>query len=251
MLQEKDVQKANKEFYDIAADIYEVADGRRKDFPLWLEDILKKLAERTDGKVLIDLGSGSGWVANIASKYFKTVIAVDISYKILNTIKSDLYKLNCILENLPVKNESCDAITCFAVLHHICYLKPVLFEAFRVLKKNGIFYSDHDITEEFVQKFYLPMKIYRKINSAERRYFRMDKRLTSELYKKSEIHENGISSKEVMSLVKEAGFNDISISHHWLGLNRLTDVMFGFLGHKGTACGWAPIMSIKAIKQEI
>ncbi|MEQ8191329.1 MAG: class I SAM-dependent methyltransferase [Candidatus Eremiobacterota bacterium] len=244
----KEVQKANKEFYDIAANIYEEADGRRKDFPLWLEDIIKKLALETKGERLIDFGSGSGWIAKVALKYFKHVIAVDISDVILRKIDGHLYKVNSTLEELPFKSESVDVITCFAVLHHINDFKPVFHETFRILRKNGIFYSDHDLSKEFMDRFYIPMKIYRKITNPEGRYLKMDKRLTEELYKKSEIHSEGIASSDVSSLLTEAGFHKVDYNYHWLGLNGLTDFLFGYQGHKGVKCSWAPLLSVTAIK---
>ncbi|HPG29960.1 MAG TPA: class I SAM-dependent methyltransferase [bacterium] len=250
MISENDVIEANKKFYDIIADKYEETDGRRGAFPKWLDLILKEISEKTGGRILIDLGTGSGWIARRASKYFSSIIAVDISFNILRNINGNIKKVNAALERLPFKNNVADAAVCFAVIHHIYNVEPLIKESGRVLKRGGAFYSDHDISADFIKYFKIPLALYRKIFAAEKKYLKIDSRLTSEMYKLSEIHSNGVECGKLEKAFKNNGFSDLKISFHWLGLTKLTDVLPGIFGRSKFFKRFAPLISASALKSK-
>ena len=250
MISENEVIAANKKFYDIIANKYEETDGRRKSFPKWLDLILKETAEKTDGRIFIDLGTGSGWIAKRASNYFSKIIAVDVSFNILRNIDGNIKKVNAALERLPFKKEVADAAVCFAVIHHIYNAEPLIEESSRVLKRGGAFYSDHDISADFIKYFKIPLAIYRKIFAAEKKYLKLDNRLTTEMYQLSEIHSNGVESGKLEKAFKNKGFSDLRITFHWLGLSKLTDIMPGIFGRSKFFKGLAPLISISAFKSK-
>lgn len=241
------IKEANRIFYDIAADIYEQVDGRRTtDFPSWLDNNLKKIAEYSDKGSLLDIGTGTGWIACRAKEYFDYVVAIDISSAILKKIeRENIIKVSCDAEFMPFRDESFDVAVSFSLLHHIYDIESLLKEIYRILRAGGILYTDHDIEKNFVRRFSLPMRIYRKIFDASRRYNRADKRLTRELYQASEIHSDGIDGKSIEAILNSIGFSETVISYHWLGLSSVTDK---FLGNRLNKRGWAPILSIIAKK---
>ncbi|MCK5599472.1 class I SAM-dependent methyltransferase [bacterium] len=103
------------------------------------------------GKVL-DLGTGSGWLAAYISKYEEVdeVYALDFSTltlkenfpRIANWIGCDKDKIKRIVADfhlLPFKDNSLDVVLCDAALHHSDNPVALLKEIKRILKKGGSF----------------------------------------------------------------------------------------------------------------
>lgn len=241
------VKEANKQFYNIAANIYERVDGRRgARLPDWLDEKLRKIAKCSSGGTVLDVGSGAGWIARNVLGYFKNVVAIDISPIILQKVdQENIDKVVCDVEFMPFKNESFNTVICFSVLHHIYNIELLMKELHRILRKGGMLYSDHDIEKNFVKRFNIPLRIYRKFFDASQRYSKIDERLTKELYETSEIHSNGIDSNNIVAILNSIGFREIVVSYHWLGLNFITDKIFSKVTSK---CSWAPILSVTARK---
>jgi len=239
------VKEANRKFYDAISDIYEKADGRRtKMLNQWLSDRLKKLSSGTSGKILLDIGCGTGFVLKNGADFFSHSLGIDISPEILKKVeRGQGVCADCCL--LPLKDSSVDMVTCFAVLHHICDYSPLLQEISRVLKKGGVFYADHDIDKTFVKKFYPLVYLYRLIFNPEKRYERLARGATRELYRLSEIHSGGIDSIGIADKLRVLGFVQVKVSYHWFGLN-------GFLNRvvkdREFGRGFAPLACITGRK---
>lgn len=246
----KQVREANRIFYDIAAGVYEAVDGRRDEhLPQWLDDVLADLAKQFGGGTLLDVGSGTGWILRGAGRYFEELIASDISATILHKVPhGSAHLVACEGEAMPFADESIDVVTCFAVLHHIWDPRPLIREVHRVLRPGGLFYSDHDMDTAFMSRFRLPMAVYRRLSDAEKRYRRADNRLTTELYRLSEVHSSGVDASGIIQTMASCGFAEVKPSWHWLGLGALTDTIFGRLGHRGAGRGWAPLFSVTGRK---
>lgn len=247
-----DVKDANKIFYNLAADVYEQVDGRRnEEVSKWLDGIIENLSNKTSGETLLDLGCGTGFVMRKASKYFKKIYGIDISQKMLNKIElvPNMKVFTGDITDLPFENNSFDVVTSVAVLHHILDHISVVKEVYRVLKKEGIFYTDHDIDSRFVKIFYVPLKIYRKIFDAGKKYTKANKDITRELYELSEIHSDGIEVFDLIRELKSAGFTEIQVYYHWLGLsNFINNIMKLFKNKRNFPRGFAPSFSIIAKK---
>ena len=152
---EQVVKAANRQFYDAVADRYEEIDGRRSPaLEAWLRNNLVSIRQRVHGGRLLDIGTGSGLVTRCAEGLFMSRIGIDLSSRILvaNREAFDL-AVTADVDNLPFADNSIDVVTCFAVLHHLYDLKSLVSEVARVLRPQGIFYSDHDMDAAFSKRF--------------------------------------------------------------------------------------------------
>ncbi len=87
---------------------------------------------------VLDIGTGSGYIAFNLSKVCGEVISVDVSDQRETKEGYKFFKLNH--ERLPFKSQSFDVIISNHVIEHVVDQKLHLSEANRVLKKNGVFY---------------------------------------------------------------------------------------------------------------
>lgn len=250
MVSEIDVKKANKLFYDIIAEDYENVDSRRSPVTFrWIKSTLSKLSAKTQGKKILDIGCGNGFVMRASTKCFEQVYGADISLNVLNPIKNTCDgAVCCDVFNLPFKDNTFDVVSCFAVLHHCHSHKNLVAEAHRVLKKGGIFYSDHDLDISFMRNFYILMKLYRFFFDFEQKYLEKNKKITKKTYKLTEFHSEGINSKRIIENLKSAGFKKIIPQRHWLGI---TDLLTSFLLKLRIIRfrrGFAPLFSVVARK---
>ena len=94
-------------------------------------------------KLVLDIGCGSGRFADIVSTMGGTTIALDYSNAI-DAAKDNVNNKNVLFIqgdalSLPIKNEVIDFSYSIGVLHHTPNPKKGVEEAYRVLKKDGIF----------------------------------------------------------------------------------------------------------------
>lgn len=98
-----------------------------------------------ENRRLLDLGCGTGFIIHLAHDLFTTIHGIDITDDMMKQI--DLSSGNIELftgeaENTPFENDSYDMVTAYSFLDHVVSHKDVLSEAFRVLKRGGVFYTD-------------------------------------------------------------------------------------------------------------
>jgi len=241
------VKSANREFYDAISENYEQVDGRRSDtLKAWLRHTLEGLRREAPGGVLLDIGSGGGVVTSCAERFFDLRIGLDISQKILavNSASFD-YGVAADIDFLPVSDDSVDVVTCFATLHHLYSFDDLSSGIARALKPGGIFYSDHDMDGAFYDRFKILLAVYRKINNARAGYKSVCGDIDDELYDLSEWGQDGVDSESIIGNLESRGFS-VESSYHWYGLGRMTDILFG---QKARSKGWAPLVSIRAVKR--
>jgi ubiquinone/menaquinone biosynthesis C-methylase UbiE len=241
------VKQANKFFYNTVANIYEDIDGRRTDeIKIWLSQVLKDLSRITDGDVLVDFGCGSGFVSESGKQYFKRIYGIDISFEMLKLAKDKATGVVCAdSAYIPLKDNSVDVVVCFAVLHHIFNHKPLFREIYRILRKGGVLYSDHDMNSAFHERYKIPLKLYRYIFDTGKKYIKAGKQITKELYELSEIYSNGLDVNTIRNYLMEEGFRNVELSYHWFGLNRFINRL---VKHREFSEGFAPLVRIKAYK---
>ncbi len=99
-----------------------------------------------DGKKVLDIGCGSGWIEEmLLDKGAKAIDAIDISEEVIKSAKAKkLKKVKYKVAgatNLPYPDSSFDLVVCFEVMEHIEKdgENNLFSEASRVLKKNGYF----------------------------------------------------------------------------------------------------------------
>ncbi|MFZ2957880.1 MAG: class I SAM-dependent methyltransferase [Candidatus Ozemobacteraceae bacterium] len=241
-----DVKAANRRFYDTIAPVYEKIDGRRSEtLGEWLKTTLRSLRSRVSGGILLDLGTGNGFVNRCAEGIFQTRLGSDISPEILRT-KPDARDaaVAADVDHLPFRSGSIDTIVAFAVLHHLSGFEGLVSEVARVLKPGGIFYSDHDMDARFRSRFALPLSLYRFLSRGRTKYTVACPGITPEMYALSEFQENGIDAALLVRLFLMAGFT-VQTHFHWYGLHPLSDAFFGNTPHRR---GHAPLVSLTAVK---
>lgn len=241
------VKNANRAFYDIVGPSYERLDRRRTTgLRGYLYRKLGLISEQCGGGSILDLGCGSGFVSNIARGLFAERYAVDISPKILESINDEgLIKINSDADSIPVNPESIDCVVTFAMLHHCFEYKPMFSEIYRIMRKGGIYYSDHDMDSVFFSRFSPLLKVYRRLTDPRKRFLSECKSLSAEIYELTEFQSEGIPAEKIAQILTMTGFKDIRLDYHWYGLSPLTDTIFGERNYKK---GFAPLVRISATK---
>lgn len=142
----EEIKRANIEYHTKMADSYDKEQPHyRPENVKRVEGIIKDLSERCNHRSLLDIGCGTGFILNIAKKYFDWVVGIDITKATLD--KVDLSGGNIELElaessNMPFENETFDVCTAYSFLHHLPELPLTFKEVFRCLKREGLFYAD-------------------------------------------------------------------------------------------------------------
>lgn len=107
------------------------------------------------GSSVLELGCGGG-VKYFSSRY--KMIGLDLSFKSLQNVPSDYeYKIQADALNLPLSNDSVDAIISSCFWEHIepALKHKMLNEFYRILKKSGkiLFYYDIDTVHPYISAF--------------------------------------------------------------------------------------------------
>ena len=146
----------------------------------YIKRIKKSLLDRDiTGKKLIDIGSGSGYVAIEMAKMGVEVIACDITKEYLKFIEdykkrfrlANLKLVNCSADKIPIKNNSVDYVVANAILEHLVYEKKAIKEWKRILKPKGKIFLTVPIKYKYIWPFFLPLHIiYDKKIGHLRRY---------------------------------------------------------------------------------
>jgi len=242
------VKDANRRFYDAVAGRYEDVDGRRSPrLERWLKERLVALRAAAPGGRLLDIGSGSGFLCRCAAGVFERRVGTDISPAILEAARDAFDEaVACDADRLPFADGSFDAVTAFAVLHHLPSFDGLASEARRVLAPGGVLYTDHDMDALFYRRFRPLLRAYRRLRGADERYRRVCPDATPELYRLTERHETGIDTDGLLRLLRERSFAP-EARYHWFGLGPLTDMVFGARSYPR---GWAPLLGIRAVRKE-
>jgi len=248
---DQQVKDANQALFDATAQIYEQVDGRRsEELSGWLNGRLNNLARMTGGQSLLDIGCGTGFVMRKARGLFSRIYGVDISLNMLKEIHTPVEGRTCAdIAFLPLQSCSVSAVSCLAVLHHCYNTLPVFKEAYRVLKKGGVLYTDHDIEKKFADRFNIPLKIYRRIFDAKKQFPEEYRSIADQFFDITEIHAWGIDAGEISLELQKVGFKDIQMTFHWEGISSIFNNLIKLFGGKGSfPLGFAPSLSLVARK---
>ena len=102
-------------------------------------DEIKDALELLGDEVVIDIGGGTGRLAEYLSQSCKIVYVLDESEGMLSRVKANT-KVVTVLQNAlhtPFNNSSVDVVVMSDVLHHISKQSALIEEISRILKKDG------------------------------------------------------------------------------------------------------------------
>jgi ubiquinone/menaquinone biosynthesis C-methylase UbiE len=130
------------EHYENDAEIFDYFDEKQTDTRL-RQTVVKKLGKIATDSIIMDIGSGGGWIANELIDMCDTFFSVDISEKNLSKIhaklnKNNHYPIQADVMHLPFADDSIDYIISSAMIEHIPDPERAIHEMYRILKPNGI-----------------------------------------------------------------------------------------------------------------
>jgi ubiquinone/menaquinone biosynthesis C-methylase UbiE len=101
--------------------------------------------DEVQGKSLLDIGCGPGWLTVMYAKHGANVTAIDLTAQALSLTKSalkqnrELASLNLAsAEQLPFPDKSFDVVVSSGVLHHTPDYQKAICESYRVARDGGI-----------------------------------------------------------------------------------------------------------------
>lgn len=122
-------------------------DGTRKADPSMSRRLIK-LLDLQPGKIVADIGAGTGNYSEVLADSGYKVIAIEPSKTMREQGKqhSNLFWLEGFAEDIPLKDGYVDGIVCLAAVHHFSDRNKAFAEMSRILKPGGkavIFGADH------------------------------------------------------------------------------------------------------------
>ena len=144
-------------------------------------EIIKKnmLGRNHKGKTLLDIATGSGYIAIELSKLPLHVIATDLTPQAIVNIEkykekfslSSLRTIKCYAEKIPLPDKSVDFIVANAILEHIPNEKQAIGEWKRILKPGGKMFITVPLKYQYIWPFlWIPNYIHDKRIGHLRRY---------------------------------------------------------------------------------
>ncbi|MGF1585629.1 MAG: class I SAM-dependent methyltransferase [Bacteroidales bacterium] len=146
------------------------AEGRSKIVEIFGKEFIKFLKDKNfkDGKIL-DMGSGTGYLAILLSDAFPDAEIVGVDYSdLMNEYAEDFVRKNNKstritfvkgdISNLPFEDNSFDALVSLNVLHYVDNMTGVLNEVQRIIKDNGHI-AISDIRTSLMGLFLSPFRV--------------------------------------------------------------------------------------------
>ena len=141
----KDYEKLSKEHFNKQASIYDEKDTiyyskYGKISCNYVSEYLKNI----DYNKLLDIGSGTGYLINmLKDKEMTEFYGLDLSEEMIKIAESkNIKNAQFILgsaNKLPFDDDTFDVVTCIQSFHHYPYPNEAMREAYRVLKKGGVY----------------------------------------------------------------------------------------------------------------
>lgn len=228
---DKTIIDANIEVHTKMADFYNEEPHFRIENQQKVKNRLLTLQKECNAKSLLDIGCGTGFIINLAKESFVKIYGIDATQAMLDKVdlsSGNIELINGLAEDLPFEENSFDMVSSYAFIHHVKDYKKVLEEAYRVLKKDGIYYIDLDPNKHFWKKMKElelnsvenPPLIKKEIDSV----LHTDEKVMEEFGIEPSVFNNaeytksilgGLDPEEFCTISKEIGFSSAEYEYDW------------------------------------
>lgn len=196
--------------------------------------LLRLTAVCSERKKAIDFGCGTGFMIHLMRDLFDEVHGVDVTQDMMKQV--DLSSGNVTLheslaESTLFAADTFDFATAYSFMDHLVDYRDFLREAYRVLKRSGVFYSDLNPNRDFIHAVagaerlaggVLPVTpiVRREIQGAlhNGEHYQEQYGMSAELLEKAEpikTHDQGFNAVEVLEAAREIGFSDCRVEFEW------------------------------------
>lgn len=226
----EEIRQANIEYHAKMANSYDKEQPHYKPENVErVEAIIKNLSEAGNSGCLLDIGCGTGFILNIAKKYFNRVVGVDITQAMFNKVDLSSGNIEVRLadsSDMPFDDESFDVCTAYGFLHHLPELDSTFKEVFRCLKVGGAFYADQDPNyycwreidnlgrEKCSEVLQSEIDSVRNVYDELKGQFDLDKN-TVKLAEFQKLVHGGMKEESVINSLKKAGFSKVDFEYQW------------------------------------
>jgi len=232
-----EVKKANIVHHDVEAEIFERVhpEGSSIYERSKVSKSMVFIAENSNVRDLcVDVGCGTGFVTGFELPLYRTVLAMDISRRMLEVARkrlghfASLNLLVCDVEYLPLKSEIADLVSVSSVLHHLPKPFISMTEISRVLKQGGFLYVTREPNFQRLRRFFdfFDQAIVQKLAKLLRRlpFFRCELYREPNVvvdgldYAKVDVHySTGFHVAQLAEFLRSKSFKPISAySYHWI-----------------------------------
>lgn len=158
-----EVKKANIRHHDVEAEIFERVhpEGSSSYERSKVSKSVAFIAENSDMRDLcVDVGCGTGFVTGFELPLYSTVVATDISRKMLEVVRrrfghfNSLNLIVCDAEYLPLNSEIADLVSVSSVLHHLPKPFNSMTEICHILKQGGFLYITREPSFQRFRRFF-------------------------------------------------------------------------------------------------
>jgi ubiquinone/menaquinone biosynthesis C-methylase UbiE len=228
------VLAANVEYHEALAESYDATQPHfLPENVARVNDILSELRARfaAEDAVLVDLGTGTGFVLNVAKRHFRKLIGIDATPAMLARVDVSGAQIELHVsqtESMPfIADSSVSVVTGYSFVHHLFDIRKTLAESFRVLHSGGILYIDQDPNRNFWELMRsmqnqadLPPLVHRERESvlsvvddiAEEFGLAAE---TVELAEFQKVRGGGLDGDLMKALLLDVGFRKVEIRYEW------------------------------------
>ena len=240
-----EVIKANIALHSKMADDYSTCEPHfRPENVRKVEDKLKRIIEDVNGKRMLDLGCGTGFMINIGKKYLKHIDGVDVTQAMMDKVdrsgNATIELHNHDTGSFPASPGAYDVVTGYSFLHHLYDINPTLQTAYNALKPGGKLYCDLDPNYyywESINKLdrtgsFDPM-VKREIEMVTYKDEDIEKNfgVSKDVFNAAEFGKNiagGFREEELVGTLKKIGFRKVEVFYYWfLGQANLINDSWG------------------------
>lgn len=228
----RDVAEANVALHTKLAESYQSCEPHfRPENVANVERKLTGVISATEGKRLLDLGCGTGFMIDIAKHHVEEIHGVDMTPAMLERVDTsgpaEITTHEADTGSFEVEESSFDVVTAYSFLHHLYELGPTLRTAATALKPGGRFYADLEPNRHFWDAIgalerhgdYDPV-ISREIEMVTYKDEDIEKQfgVEGEVFNLAEWGKStrgGFHQDELRDELEDAGFTEIRFFYEW------------------------------------